>query len=270
MDKKEIKYDVSVIIVTYNTFTLTSDCIKSIIHNTKDISFEIILVDNASTDGSRDIFENDNRIKYIYNDINSGFGTANNIGFKSAAGKYIFLLNSDTLLLNNAIKIFYDKMEILPKNVACCGAWLMDSEKNIIHSGDYFPKWYQSFFGNKKELNYSDSTKDLSVDYVTGADLFIRRSAIEKYGLFDENIFLYYEETDLQERYHQHGLQSMIINGPQIVHLEGKSSKPSVKKGNIMMNSKIYYFKKRMNPIWFCIWKNLVLVKRSIHLLIIK
>ena len=112
--------DVSVIIVNYNTKKLTKNCIDSIFQNTKDVKFEVILVDNASTDGSKEFFEQDNRIKYIYSTTNLGFGKANNLGYKEASGKYLFLLNSDTLLLNNAIDLFYVIAEKdTNKNIGC-------------------------------------------------------------------------------------------------------------------------------------------------------
>ena len=88
--------DVSVIIVNYNTQGLTSDCIESIIAQTSAVEYEIILVDNASTDGSKEVFAQDKRIKYIYSDQNLGFGRANNLGIREAKGRYLFFLNSDT------------------------------------------------------------------------------------------------------------------------------------------------------------------------------
>ena len=85
--------DVSIVIVNYNTKELTTNCIKSIFEHTSGCEFEIILVDNASQDGSKEIFESMPGIRYIYNDKNAGFGTANNIGAKVAKGKYFFLLH---------------------------------------------------------------------------------------------------------------------------------------------------------------------------------
>lgn len=98
--------DVSVIIVTYNTLALTRDCIDSIFRHTANVQFEVIVVDNASEDGSYDYFSKDRRIIYVYSQENMGFGRANNLGLEYASGEYIFLLNSDTYLKNNAIKIF--------------------------------------------------------------------------------------------------------------------------------------------------------------------
>lgn len=82
--------DVSIIIVNYNTLGLTSDCIDSIADKTLGLEYEIILVDNASTDGSKEVFSQDARIRYIYSDQNLGFGRANNLGIREARGRYLF------------------------------------------------------------------------------------------------------------------------------------------------------------------------------------
>lgn len=230
--------DISIIIVNYNTKQVTLNCINSIIKYTQGVSYEIILVDNHSTDGSYELFVNDERIKYIYNDSNVGFGQANNTGYQFAHGDFIFLLNSDTLLLNNAIKLFYDKMQSLPLEIGCIGTMLVDAKGNESLSYGKFPTAYSSFYHLAlceifkfdiqyyRYFNYKEKTVDwFEVEYVTGADLFIRRNVIEKYGLFDPNYFLYYEETDMQRKYFLHGIKSAIIQGPQIAHLEGGSSK---------------------------------------------
>ena len=127
--------DVSVIIVNYNTLGLTSDCIESIIAQTSTVEYEIILVDNASTDGSKEVFAQDKRIKYIYSDRNLGFGRANNLGIREAKGRYLFFLNSDTILLNNAVKLFFDFCEKNPdRKIGAVGAVLKDQNQKNIHS----------------------------------------------------------------------------------------------------------------------------------------
>ena len=121
---KDKMIDVSIIIVNYNTCKITDACIASVVDKTKGVSYEIILVDNASTDGSKEFFEHDERVIYIYSEINGGFGVGNNIGMKRAKGKYFFLLNSDTILINNAVKEFYDYAEAQGK-LAVYGCWLV-------------------------------------------------------------------------------------------------------------------------------------------------
>ena len=133
--------DVSIIIVNYNTKELTAACINSIFQYTEGVEFEVILVDNASTDGSREFFRKDTRIILIESEINLGFGRANNLGYEYSHGKYVFLLNSDTYLLNNAVKIFYDRMSVLPQTVACLGCMLSGPDGRYSHSyGDYL-RW---------------------------------------------------------------------------------------------------------------------------------
>ena len=119
--------DVSVVIVNYNTKLLTVACIASVVENTRDVDYEIILVDNDSSDGTVD------EVRKKYPDViisqmdeNVGFGRANNAGAELAKGKYLFLLNSDTVLIENSIKEFFDFMENNPKYSAC-GCNLIDS-----------------------------------------------------------------------------------------------------------------------------------------------
>lgn len=223
------KMDVSVIIVNYNTRQITADCIDSVFAKTTGVDFEVILVDNASTDGSKEQFEDDSRIAYIYNKENVGFGRANNIGYERARGKYIFLLNSDTILLNNAILLFYEKMEDLPGNVACLGTVLKDKDGRPGHSYGEFLQWKLLLpWCKAEEKTENIPGNGLEVMYVLGADMFLRRSVIERCGLFDPVFFMYNEENDLQRRYHDAGYLSKIISEPQIIHLGGKSNKNKI------------------------------------------
>lgn len=221
--------EVSVIIVNYNTKNITKNCIDSVFSNTRNVSFEIILVDNSSTDGSKEYFQKDKRIRYIYNNENVGFGRANNIGYKVAKGKYIFLLNSDTILLNNAISIFLEKMRKMPSTVACLGTILLDLDRKPVHSYGSFLDWSIILPIKRREIREEAiSEEGLEVDCVLGADLFIKRSVIEEYGLFDPIFFMYQEENDLQRRYYLNGFSSRIITGPKIIHLEGKSNSKKI------------------------------------------
>lgn len=251
--------DVSVIIVNYNTRQMTSECIDSIFDKTKDVCFEVILVDNASTDGSKEHFEHDNRITYIYNEENLGFGRANNVGAKVAKGKYLFLLNSDTLLIENSIKSFFDYMELHPE-IASCGANLLDLEgKNGISHG-MFPSLRQEFFTlglhkifkkhYKHQLANSQTIDegDLSdVNFVLGADIFIRASVFIGLGGFDEDFFMYYEETDLYYRMSELSKKSVILPDISIIHFQGGSTgrkKQSIVKAKRLFASKVLFYKK--------------------------
>lgn len=275
---------VSVIIINYNTLELTNECINSIFNYSCNISFEVIVVDNHSVDGSLEFFSKDSRIIYIYLDDNLGFGRANNIGYSKSKGEYVFFLNSDTILKNDALSIFLNKFQMLPENIGCLGCILRDTNGLNSHSYGRFPTvWgvFQQFIMNdtfkikcdkSHYLDYKGVPEDyFEVDYVTGADLFVKRNTIEDFGLFDENFFMYYEETDLQRRYSQHGLKSIIINGPIIIHLEGGSSKkktPNLKRISLFYISGFIYLKKWSSPLSYYMLKIVFYLTRFIQLLL--
>lgn len=245
--------EVSVIIVNYNTCRLTRDCIDSIFEKSEGFSFEVILVDNASTDESREVFSKDSRITYYYLNENLGFGKANNYGIQRASGKYIFCLNSDTLLCNNAIRYFLDFCESHSQNTGAVGCLLRDARGRIIHSFADFPRWKKLLCSRLVSPLYTLAGKKYStldnpkyvkgdcftVDYVTGADMFVRKELLDRYGAFDPDFFMYCEETELQFRLTSHGYKSYVITAPQIIHLEGQSVKP-VKKVKGLTNKLIF------------------------------
>lgn len=263
--------DVSIIIVNYNTKEITNQCINSIFNHTFGLDFEVIVVDNFSTDGSAELFSKDNRIKYIYSQKNLGFGKANNLGYKYSSGKFIFLLNPDTLLLNNAVYYFYTEMSRFDKNVACIGSVLKAQDgMTDTHSYGKFPtnhtllqNLFNLYFKRKVEHEYFEYFP-LEVDYITGADLFIRRKVIDKLGFFDEDFFMYFEETDLQYRYRKAGYKSLVIDKPKIVHLEGittKNNSPqySWRHWILYFNGYKTYAKKHTSKIDYFIFRILIL-----------
>lgn len=259
--------DISVVIVNYNTRKVTIDCIDSIFAQTSGVEFEVILVDNASIDGSKEWFEKDDRITYIYSEKNLGFGRANNLGYVYSKGKYIFCLNSDTILLNNALLLFFSKMESLPAEVGCLGTLLLDRHRQVMHSYGQFPtlssniKWRLGKSCEWKDPKWMQAadTRFFEVGYVTGADLFIRRSVIEACGFFDPDFFLYFEETEMQWRFQDRGYKVYVYANPQIVHLEGGSAPkhtPVMKtlRGLLRtVNSERLYFKKTRSKLFYCI-----------------
>ena len=263
--------DVSIIIVTYNTLKMTQECIDSVIRMTIGIDYEIILVDNNSQDGSKEFFGNDSRIKYIYSTKNLGFGKANNLGAEHSSGRYLFLLNSDTLLKNNAIKIFYDYMENASNKIASCGCMLVDKDNNYIHSyGNrhtflnslhewlIFPITHKLGLERnlKKFFNPSATNFPIEVGFVTGADVFLRRSVYEDYGLFDADFFMYYEDAEMARRWQKAGYKNVVIAGPSIVHLVGGSNKKKpFSRITMVMNSMFLYFQKDRDSFSATIFK---------------
>lgn len=258
--------EVSIIIINYNTKRMLADCLSSVYNYTQGIEFEVLVVDNASTDGSeqyiRSLFP---QVKWINSGGNIGFGRANNLGAKYAMGKYLFLLNSDTLLLNNALKAFYSYAEShKDENLGVLGCWLCDNEGKPNNSFGEFPtpnseiRYLLGKIGIKKQCNIEEG---FDVDYIIGADMFIRRNVFEKFSGFDPNFFMYYEETDLQYRMAQKGYVRRIIDTPHIVHLEGGSfSEEGLTFNRFMMaqRSYNYYLRKHFHGFKYIYFKGIL------------
>lgn len=265
--------DVSIIIVNYNTSDLLKNCLNSIYNNTVDVQYEIIVSDNASTDNSENMIKKYfPKVIFIKNNQNFGFGKANNIAKQYATGKYVFYLNSDTILLNNAVKIFYDFWEqrCYSENIGALGCYLTKNGENVHSYGIYPTKksilsYYSravlssSILGNiyhilkKKQSNQNDislNTKKIcSNEYITGADLFLKN---DENALFDERFFMYFEETDLQyNNIYKKSKQIYILSTPKIEHLEGGSEK---------LQSTTYSFKK-LTSLYF--WKSCIIYVRK-------
>lgn len=256
--------DVSVIIVNYNTTRLTRQCIRSVIEQTKRVTYEIIVVDNNSADRSIEQLEGEfPEAVFLLNKENKGFGNANNQGIAIANGKYIFLLNSDAYLLNDAIGIFYQFME-QPEHqkIGCCGGDLFaeDGSKQV-SSGNFpslteaiallgFAKLCPRYFQTRISSGVLNSAVNpVVVDYISGADMFIRKEALDQSGQFDPCFFLYFEETELSYRMQKAGYSSMLLPEAHLVHLEGGSQKGTNKQLNqvklrLFTKSRTLFFRK--------------------------
>lgn len=227
--------DVSVIIVNYNTRQMTSECIDSIFDKTDGVTFEIILVDNASSDGSKEHFEQDRRITYIYNEENLGFGRANNVGYSKAQGRNILFLNPDTLLINNAIQILSTYLDSRSE-VGVCGGNLYDEEMQpALSFRRVFPGIKEECFNLlfhiperviwRKAFFFNHTMECVNVTNVSGADLMIKSTVFAEIGGFLPDYFMYYEETDLCFRVAKYGYRLVSVPQAEIQHLEGKSFK---------------------------------------------
>lgn len=279
---------VSIIIVNYNTKHLTADCIDSIIAKTSEVEYEIILVDNASSDGSQAKFSSDGRILFLEAGDNLGFGKANNLGAQHAKGDYIFFLNSDTLLLNNAIYEMWRYCEEHKEdNIGGLGCILCDGNNQRCHSyaklntwKDIVKSYFLAPYTKKKAkeimaMDAEDESKDaFEVGYVTGADLFVSRKVIDECGCFDPEFFMYSEESEMQWRFRKHGYHNMIIKSPKIMHLEGmsqtKRKSPTMRKIMMTQSSLYLYVKKTSSKFEYLLFQLLFPITRLPFLLLSK
>ena len=222
--------EISIIIVNYNTVKLTSDCIRSILDNVES-NYEIIVVDNASDDNSATILAHRfPDIIMVESDINLGFGRANNLGAKYARGKYLFLLNSDTILHNDPFPYFLKFSEHY-NDIGALGTYLFDGSGDYCQSGGKFysvSKYLKlallRLIGKHSKAEVPLNSNNIEVPYVIGADMFIRKDLFNSIGGFDDNIFMYFEDVELCKRLFGLGYRSYLVNGPAITHLVKSSS----------------------------------------------
>lgn len=249
------------------------DCLASVYKYTVDVRFEIIVVDNASTDGSEQCVRSSfPQVRWVNSGDNIGFGRANNLGAERAQGKYLFLLNADTLLLNNAVKLFFDYAEARQgERLGVLGCHLCDKEGKPNNSAGDFPTPLSEIgylLGKAGLAKARESAGAADVGYVIGADMFVRRDVFHELGGFDPHFFMYYEETDLQYRMAQRGYLRRLIDGPRIVHLEGGSfAKGGLTFGRFVMAQKSYnyYLNKHFSGLRFVLYKgSLALIRLTL------
>lgn len=221
---------VSIIIVNYNTREILRNCLNSVTTYTKDLLYEVIVIDNASSDHSQEMLKQDfPEVRLIESPQNIGFGKANNLGFKIARADIFLLLNSDTLLIDNSIKILYDHLSA-HQETGACGGLLLDENQNIGFSygnklslKSEISSFFINPFCHQHKLSPEHLSKATEVDYVLGADMMIKRKVFEKTGVFDADFFLYCEETELSYRIKKAGYKIDLIPQSRIIHLDGMS-----------------------------------------------
>ena len=230
--------DVSIIIVSWNTRDILRDCLESVYKQSENIEFEVIVVDNDSADGSAETVKKDfPQVILVENSENRGFAAANNQGMAVAAGRYFLLLNSDTIILDNAIsKVVSFADNHLEAAVVGCRVlnpdktlqptcFMFPSLLNMILSSTYLYKLFprSKFFGRESMTWWNrDDTRE--VDVVTGCFMLVRREAIEQVGLMDERFFMYGEETDWCYRFKKAGWKVVFAPVGEIIHLGGQST----------------------------------------------
>ncbi len=257
----------SIIIVNFNTVKYLSICIDFIRKNPPKCSHEIIIIDNNSKDKSVEIIKRYYpEVKLIRNGENFGFSYANNQAIARSRGKYILILNPDTVVTRSAIDNIIRFMEKNPK-VGVAGAKMLNFDGSIQYSCRRFPTVFNVFFGRQsvlmKFLPYNrisrkylmmdnDYSKNMETDWVFGASMMLRRQALEEVGIFDEDYFIFVEDTDLCYRMREKGWKVYFVADAVIFHHLGvtreKFWKTTVLNHNIGM---FKFFRKHYNKNFF-------------------
>jgi GT2 family glycosyltransferase len=227
--------DISIIIVNYNVYDDVKNTLGSISNILKDVNFEIILLDNNSTDKTiRETVNEYNNIKYIQLDKNLGFGKANNIGVRNAKGEFILLLNPDTLLIEDFITPITAFINF-NQNAAACAPMLVYKDEKYQSSSGFSMGFIYEFleatmlielyrkFKESKYLSLKNSNEPVKVGWVSGACFIIRRSVFEEVGGFTEDYFLNYEDIDLCRKLEDMGYSNFYFSQYKCIHLDHKS-----------------------------------------------
>lgn len=237
--------DISVIIVNYNVRDLLENCINSVLAASSRLKVEIVVVDNNSFDGSaehiRSKFSSNPSVKLIENKVNLGFAKANNLGVKYTSGKFLLILNPDTILQEDTLEktlSFYDRDDliaavtcklVLPNgklDLACRRSFPSTSVAlyRMLGLSRVFPK--SKIFG-KYNLTYLDENESYEVDSICGAFMLIRKDIYDKVGGFDEEYFMFGEDLDLCYRIKRAGYKIFYYSGSSTIHYKGESTRKS-------------------------------------------
>jgi len=239
MQDTQTSLDLSIVIVSWNTESYLRECLSSIFEHTEGLSYEVWVVDNASSDGSvRMVEEEFPRVRVLANPTNVGFARANNQALRQCGGRYVLLLNSDTCVQGDVLRVMVDFMDHRP-DAGISGCKLQDVD------GTFQPACRRSIptpvvslmrmtglsrlFPNSRimaryNLTYQDATAVQEVDCVSGAFLLMRRETMEQIGLLDEDYFLHGEDLDWCYRAKRAGWQVYFVPYAAVTHFKGKSS----------------------------------------------
>ena len=251
---------VSIIILNYNTKKMTVNCVESYVQAFDGLdNYEIVLIDNNSTDGSKDYFNAKfaacERVKLIYNENNFGFGIGNNIGVEHARGEFLIFANSDTLVkkfdVQNMLNCFTGR------NIGALSCKILNEDGSIQSLGFKYPSllndfklnflfWNFNFVKRLRFKNYSERGL-FKVDWVSGSFFMCKRDDFTAINGFDPKIFMYAEDLDLCSRLENSGKENYVLDSEEIYHLHGKSGKFSFRK--LLKAKRNYLYVVRKNEL---------------------
>ena len=227
------------------------DCLDSIYKTVTDIEWEIYVVDNNSTDGSQaEVKKRFPEVKLIENETNTGFGYANNQALRIMQGRFAVLLNSDAVLKENSVKRLLAFMTTTPR-AGIAGVQLLNDDGSRQNSIDNFPSSETEIFNKSilrlffpgkypsKNMSYKDP---IEVDSVIGACMMVRKEAIGDVGVFDEDYFIFLEETDWCFRMYKKGWKVYHVPDAEVFHLSGHSKKKNPWRSQIEYYISLYKF----------------------------
>jgi GT2 family glycosyltransferase len=270
--------ELSVLIVNYNSESYLKNCLRSLYQNTEHRPIEVIVVDNASTDGSLAMLARDfAEVKVIASPDNLGFSRGNNLAMREATGRFHLLLNNDCLVEPGAIDTMLRIMQDRP-DVGVLGPLLRNGDGSVqISFGrmiGFHTEAMQKFLstryerGNRLFRRYVEqrSQTEASPDWVSGACVMLRSEVLDRVGFLDENFFMYTEEVDFCQRVRAEGYRVLYTPAAEIVHLGGKSTETNPDKAALeYRRSQLYFYSKHYGRGRVRILKAYLLTKLALH-----
>jgi hypothetical protein len=231
--------DVSIVIVSFNTREVLRECLQSIERESGELSIEVLVVDNHSSDGSAEMIEKDYpAVRLFRSSVNLGFGAANNVALEHTLGRYVVLLNSDAFLCADSLRLAVKHMDETPQ-AGLAGGRLVGRDHSWQPSARMFPslwsdavvftglagKFPKSRLFGHFDRTWANQSEAAEVDWVPGAFSIIRTETLAKVGFFDPIFFLYSEEVDLCRRIKKAGYQIWYWPDIVVIHIGGESSR---------------------------------------------
>jgi GT2 family glycosyltransferase len=264
-----MKYDISIIIVNFNTARMVVELIRSIVRDESRLELEFIVVDNGSGEEDVHILNTflsafDNAV-FIKNNDNLGFAKASNQGIRKANGKYVLLLNSDMVIIHKRVLRKLFDFTQTKEDAGVVAPKLIEKDKRTIQPSCFrFPtiKAAVDEFWCRKEKKFEKyvpgGPMPVAVDAVVGAAFLITPKALKSVGLLDERYFMYYEDLDYCRRVWQKGLKVYYMPGIKIVHYHGASGEKLADSENqwrrLIPSSKIYHGRLKHHLLTGVIW----------------
>lgn len=262
---------VSIIILSYNTKELLRECLKSLYKNIKGVDPEVIVVDNASTDGSVEMVRNNFRnVVLVENKKNVGFSKGNNIGAKIAKGEYLLFLNSDTEVRDNGLLEMLEFLETHP-GVGILGGRLRNNDGSLQKSAGVFYNLFNVFLmlfgGERIGMLRKSPSHIMQVDWVSGAFMMIRKELFEKLKGFDEKLFMYMEDMEICFRAKKLGFSTFFYPNVNMLHKELGSSNRAFAILHIY-EGLLYFYKKHKSRFEYQLARGLLLIKALFMILL--
>jgi GT2 family glycosyltransferase len=267
--------DVSIIIVNWNTKDLLLNCIESLYRETKNVTMEIIVVDNGSSDGSTEAVETSYpQVTVIGNNENLGFARANNVGISNSKGRYVCLVNSDIKALDAVVDQLCAYMD-QHSEIGAIGPKTVNDDMSIRVNTRKFPTLWNTFcetfflvdlFPKNKlfrgrTMTWFSHMDTRNVDVLSGCFLMVRREVVDKVGVLDDRFFIYGEDTDWCKRMNLNNWDVVFFADTKAIHYAGASSSVAPIRFLIeLTKADLQYWKKHHNIIKYSLYQILMLI----------